>query len=94
MLLDLKMPWVDGFDVLKWVRSRSDLDGMPVVVLTSSRLQADVDKCRQFGVHDYRVKPHVFDDLVKLLNDVRHCWLDERFNRYAVRLSQVRANER
>jgi CheY-like chemotaxis protein len=91
MLLDLKMPWVDGFDVLKWVRERSQFDGMPVVVLTSSRLQADVDKSRQFGVHDYRVKPHGFEDLVKLLDDVRQCWLDERFNRYAVGLSAALA---
>jgi CheY-like chemotaxis protein len=84
MLLDLKMPWMDGFDVLKWLRERAQFDGLPVVVLTSSKLQSDVDRSRQFGVHDYRVKPHGFDDLVKLLDDVRQCWLDERFNRFAL----------
>ncbi len=83
MLLDLKMPWMDGFDVLKWVRARKTFDSLPVVVLTSSKLQADVDKSRELGVYDYRVKPQSFEDLVRLLDDVRKCWLDERYNRYA-----------
>jgi CheY-like chemotaxis protein len=82
LLLDLKMPWMDGFDVLKWLRSQPQFDTLPVVVLTSSKLQADIDKSRQLGVYDYRVKPHAFEDLVRLLDDVRKCWLDERFNRF------------
>ena len=82
MLLDLKMPWMDGFDVLKWLRTQPQFNTLPVVVLTSSKLQADVDKSRQFGVYDYRVKPHTFEDLVRLIDDVRKCWLDERFNQY------------
>jgi CheY-like chemotaxis protein len=87
MLLDLKMPWMDGFDVLKWLRDHGEFDTMPVVVLTSSKLQADVDKSRQLGVYDYRVKPHGFEDLVRLLDDVRQCWLDERFNRHGAALA-------
>jgi CheY-like chemotaxis protein len=82
VLLDLKMPWMDGFDVLKWLRTHAQFDSLPVVVLTSSKLQVDVDKSRQLGVYDYRVKPHEFGDLVRLLDDVRKCWLDERFNRF------------
>jgi CheY-like chemotaxis protein len=82
VLLDLKMPWMDGFDVLKWLRSRPQFDALPVVVLTSSKLQTDVDKSRQLGVYDYRVKPHGFEELVRLLDDVRKCWLDEKVNRY------------
>ena len=87
VLLDLKMPWMDGFDVLKWVRARSQFDALPIVVLTSSKLQTDIDKSRQFGVFDYRVKPHELADLVLLLDDVRKCWLDERTNRFAPRKS-------
>ncbi len=81
MLLDLKMPWMDGFDVLKWLRGQRQYDKFPVVVLTSSKLQADVDQSRELGVYDYRVKPQGFEDLVRLLDDVRKCWLDERYNR-------------
>ncbi len=79
LLLDLKMPWMDGFDVLKWLRANSSFDNLPVVVLTSSKLQADVDKSRQLGVFDYRVKPQSFEDLVRLLDDVRKCWLHEHY---------------
>lgn len=82
MLLDLKMPWMDGFDVLAWLRTQRQFDTLPVVVLTSSKLQSDIDKSRQLGVYDYRVKPHRFEDFVRLLDDVRKCWLDERFNRH------------
>ena len=82
MLLDLKMPWMDGFDVLAWLRTQRQFDTLPVVVLTSSKLQADIDRSRQLGVYDYRVKPHSFEDFVRLLDDVRKCWLDERFNRH------------
>jgi CheY-like chemotaxis protein len=84
MLLDLKMPWMDGFDVLAWMRKQRHFDTLPVVILTSSKLQSDIDKSRQMGVYDYRVKPHAFDDLVRLLDDVRKCWLDERFNRFCL----------
>ena len=82
LLLDLKMPWMDGFDVLAWLRKRPEFNTLPVVVLTSSKLQADIDKSREMGVYDYRVKPHDFEDLVRLLDDVRLCWLDERFNHH------------
>ncbi len=81
LLLDLKMPWMDGFDVLAWLRGQPQFNTLPVVVLTSSKLQADIDKSRDLGVYDYRVKPHTFDDLVRLLDDVRKCWLDEAYHR-------------
>ncbi len=83
LLLDLKMPLMDGFDVLAWLRAHPQFDTLPVVVLTASKLEDDIHKSRELGVHDYRVKPHAFEDLVRLLDDVRKCWLDERFNRFA-----------
>ena len=66
----------EGLDLLSQIQSIDDT--LPVVVLTSSKLQADVDKSRQLGVYDYRVKPHGFEDLVRLLDDVRKCWLEEK----------------
>ncbi|HVM50924.1 MAG TPA: response regulator [Candidatus Acidoferrum sp.] len=82
LLLDLKMPWMDGFDVLAWLRGQTKFNALPVVVLTSSKLQKDIDRSRELGVYDYRVKPQSFDDLVRLVDDVRGCWLDEQFNHY------------
>src|ERR1041385_2123941 len=64
LLLDLKMPLMDGFDVLAWVRVHPEFDTLPVVLLTSSRQAVDIEKSRQMGVYDYRVKPQAFDDLV------------------------------
>src|SRR5262252_10160973 len=69
LLLDLKMPWMDGFDVLVWLRRHRSFDTLPVVVLTSSRLQSDIDRSRMLGAYDYRVKPHDFEHLVRLLDD-------------------------
>lgn len=80
MLLDLKMPWMDGFDVLSWVRRQPEYRTLPVVVLTSSRLQSDVERSRLLGVFDYRVKPNDLAELVSLLVDIRKRWLDERSN--------------
>lgn len=82
MLLDLKMPWMDGFDVLSWLRRQPQFDGLPVVLLTSSKLQPEVVESRLMGVYDYRLKPHDFEELVRLLVDVRRRWLDERSNHF------------
>jgi CheY-like chemotaxis protein len=83
LLLDLKMPLMDGFDVLAWLRTHAQFDTLPVVVLTASRLPEDITKSLNLGVYDYRIKPAAFDDLVRLLDDVRKCWLDEQYNRFA-----------
>jgi len=82
MLLDLKMPLMDGFDVLLWLRGHPRFEKLPVVVLTASKIEDDIRRTRELGVYDYRVKPSAYDDLVTLLDDVRKCWLDERFNRF------------
>ncbi len=85
LLLDLKMPLMDGFDVLAWLRTHAQFDTLPVVVLTTSRLPEDITKSLNLGVYDYRIKPSAFEDLVRLLDDVRKCWLDERYNRFAAK---------
>lgn len=82
LLLDLKMPWMDGFDVLRWLRRQRQFADLPVVILTSSQLQADIDESKRMGVYDYRVKPHHIDDLVSLLADIRNHWLNEHFNHF------------
>ena len=88
LLLDLKMPLMDGYDVLAWLREHREFASLPVVILTASKLEEDVLKTRELGIYDYRVKPHAFEDLVRLLDDVRKCWLDERFNRFTADSTQ------
>src|SRR3954469_4578730 len=55
MLLDLKMPGTDGFEVLKWARGEPELKRLLIVVLTSSNLQSDVDKAYELGANSYLV---------------------------------------
>src|SRR6476619_3845672 len=56
LLLDLKMPGTDGFDVLRWARGEPDLKRLLIVVLTSSNLQTDVDRAYELGANSYLVK--------------------------------------
>jgi len=70
MLLDLKMPKVDGLEVLRQVKSNEQLKSIPIVVLTSSREEQDVVASYDSGVNAYVVKPvdfHDFVNAVKLL---------------------------
>ena len=70
LLLDLKMPKVDGIEVLRQVKSDPALKAIPVVVLTSSREEQDLLRTYDLGVNAYVVKPvdfHEFVDAVKLL---------------------------
>jgi CheY-like chemotaxis protein len=75
LLLDLKMPKVDGFDVLNWLRGRMDFKELPVVVLSSSSREDDIQRARSLGADDYRVKPADFEQLLLLAQDVSTRWL-------------------
>jgi CheY-like chemotaxis protein len=70
LLLDLKMPKVDGVEVLRQVKTTPSLKTVPVVVLTSSREEQDLVRTYDLGVNAYVVKPidfHEFIDAVKML---------------------------
>lgn len=70
ILLDLKMPRVDGLEVLRQIKSDPDFKTIPIVVMTSSREDNDLKKCYELGVNAYVVKPlnfHEFMDAIKLV---------------------------
>jgi len=67
ILLDIKMPRKNGFDVLEWIRGQSALHGIPVVMVTSSQIDTDMNKSLELGAKAYLVKPIAFDDLKQLL---------------------------
>jgi CheY-like chemotaxis protein len=75
VLLDLKMPRVDGLDVLRQVRRDPLLRTMPVVVLTSSREAPDISNCYELGVNAYVVKPVKFEDFVKAVSQLGSFWI-------------------
>jgi CheY-like chemotaxis protein len=75
LLLDLKMPCMHGFEVLEWLATRSEFKDLPVVVLSSSSDESDIQKARQLGARDYFVKPHSIDEWVKILQQLHQRWL-------------------
>ncbi len=74
VLLDLKMPKVDGTEVLRQIKSDPLLKMIPVVVLTSSREEQDVVKSYQLGVNAYIVKPVKFEDFVEAVKLLGAFW--------------------
>ncbi|WP_144108447.1 response regulator [Paraburkholderia sp. BCC1886] len=74
ILLDKKLPKVDGHEVLKAVRSDDKLKRIPVVMLTSSREESDLLRSYDLGVNAYVVKPVAFDDFMAAINDLGMFW--------------------
>lgn len=74
VILDLKLPKVDGLQVLAEVRQSEQLRSIPVVMLTSSREEPDLDKAYQSGVNAYVVKPVDFKEFVGAISDLGMFW--------------------
>lgn len=74
ILLDLKMPRMDGFDVLKEVRSDLRLKTIPIVMISSSRMEQDVVRAYDLGANAYVVKPVEFNLFNKVIRQVGEFW--------------------
>ncbi len=75
ILLDLKMPRVDGIEVLRKLKSDEKKRSIPVVVLTSSKEEKDIVEAYKLGVNAYIVKPVDFDQFVKAVTQVGLFWV-------------------
>jgi CheY-like chemotaxis protein len=75
VLLDLKMPKINGLEVLQKIRGDDRTKMIPVVVLTSSNEDPDIKECYKLGVNSYIVKPVGFDDFTKVVADLGFYWM-------------------
>jgi CheY-like chemotaxis protein len=74
VLLDIKMPRMDGIEVLESIRKNETLKSLPVVILTSSREEPDLKKCYALGVNAYVVKPVNFKDFIEAVGHIGLFW--------------------
>jgi two-component system, response regulator len=75
IFLDLKLPKIDGLEVLRRIRADERTRGIPVVVLTSSQEERDITESYKLGVNSYVVKPVEFDKFYRTVSDLGTYWL-------------------
>lgn len=71
VLLDLKMPQANGFDVLEWIRQQPELNQVVIVVMSGSKDDTDISKCYSLGANAYLIKPTRFEDLVRMMEKIK-----------------------
>ena len=76
VMLDLKMPRLDGFDVLEWVRKQPGLNGLQIVIFSSSDQPGDNNRAYGLGANWYLVKPHSMEELTALVGRFKKFWLE------------------
>jgi CheY-like chemotaxis protein len=75
ILLDLKLPRIDGLEVLRQLKADESLRSVPVVVLTSSRESRDLEECYRLGVNAYVVKPVRFNEFIEAVKHLGMFWV-------------------
>ena len=75
ILLDLKLPKVDGLEILRRVKSDEDTRVIPVIILTSSKEESDLIKSYKLGVNSYIRKPVDFKEFIKVVKELGLYWL-------------------
>lgn len=75
LIMDLKMPKISGLEALEQIKSNVQSRTIPVVLLTSSREESDIQTAYALGVNSYVVKPVDFDNYIKAVSDIGAYWL-------------------
>jgi CheY-like chemotaxis protein len=75
VLLDLKMPGMDGFEVLQWIRQQPHLRHLRVIVLTSSEEHRDINRAYELGANSFLIKPQEFERFQEVSELLQNYWL-------------------
>jgi len=75
LLLDLKMPRANGFEVIEWVRAQPRLASLRIVVLTTSDQERDIDRAHRVGANSFLVKPISFEEFKTTVQTLHDYWL-------------------
>jgi CheY-like chemotaxis protein len=78
LLLDIKMPRMNGFELLRWIQGHEEFKDLPICMLTSSDDERDREEAQRHGIEVYCVKPVAFEDLLRMAEKIRaeaesHC---------------------
>ena len=74
ILLDLKMPKLDGIEVLKEIRNSNEYRNTPVIILTSSKMESDIVKSYELGANGFVTKPIDFNEFVESIKSIGYFW--------------------
>jgi len=77
IITDLKMPGVDGFELLEWLNSQPDFAKVPRLVFSNSLIASDQKRARELGACAFFVKPGQFDQLIKTVAEINEDWISE-----------------
>jgi CheY-like chemotaxis protein len=75
ILLDLRLPRIDGLEVLREIKASPDLSDIPCVVLTTSRAEGDMVKAYRLHANSYLVKPGSYESFAELMAEIERYWL-------------------
>lgn len=75
LLLDLKLPGISGFEVLNWVRTNPAVSRMPVVVLTGTMQDGNIERAYALGANSYLLKPFGMDELRTMVKSINAYWV-------------------
>jgi CheY-like chemotaxis protein len=82
LIVDLKMPKKNGFEVLQWIKEHREFRRIPAVVLSSSKQERDIVKAYELHANSYLVKPSAFNELQQVADTIQAYWI--QLNRVAI----------
>jgi CheY-like chemotaxis protein len=80
LVLDLKMPGMNGFEVIQWVRKESEIREIPIVVLSCSNQAGDIARAHELGANAYHVKPSDAYALLGMVEGLKTYWIDKKLD--------------